>query len=109
MIAKSAALAAFQDRSAKGNLTELATLGSSRLTAASIDVELAIAKDALGLKNPRLIDLQKQRAAVSHRSRSVELAAVNAELASAQRTRGARHPRIVALERQRQLLSGRSS
>lgn len=106
---KDAALAAFQDRSAKEGLTQLATLESSRLSASSLDVELAVAKDTLGLKNPRLIDLQKQRAAVGHRSRLAELAAVNAELASAQRTLGPRHPRIIALERQRALLSGGSS
>jgi spore germination cell wall hydrolase CwlJ-like protein len=106
---KNAALAAFQDRSGKERLTELATLGSSGLSAASIDVELAVAKNTLGLNNPRLLDLQKQRVAVGHRSRSAELAAVNAELASAQRTLGARHPRIIALQRQRALLSGSSS
>lgn len=114
---KRAALAAFATRQALAASSgeESSPAGTADLPAAQqlaqVDAQIEIASQALGAKNPRLIELQKQRAQVAQhvQSPAAELAAVEAEIKDASRTLGPNHPQMKALEQRRaELMKGKA-
>ena len=114
---KRAALAAFATRQALAASSgkESSPAGTADLPAAQqlaqVDAQIEIASQTLGAKNPRLIELQKQRAQVAQhvQSPAAELAAVEAEIKDASRTLGPNHPQMKALEQRRaELMKGKA-
>ena len=75
---------------------------------ADVDARLAMASESLGAKNPQLIELQKQRAAVAKKVQSpaAELAAIETQIKDLSRTLGPNHPQMKALEQRRAELAG---
>lgn len=106
---KRTALAAYAERQALAAAegTSGSPDGQASLPAAQqladVDAKLAIASQTLGAKNPQLIELKKQRAAVAGKVQSprAELAAVDAQIKDLSRTLGPNHPQMKALEQRR--------